>query len=309
VRKTTLSPPVNWPAPAQKLYWDYVQGRSLRLKHYRAEQIRLDRFLRYQAEQGYAFTEFPAALIERYLAQFSRFYWAKWVSLVRCWAKFLFVKRAVLLPVHENIQCVKIRHRRRTILSYEQVMQVLNLADGHDPESLRDRAFLEMAYATGMRRGELRALDLSDIDLAAGAVHVGETKNRCHRRVPLTKWARHYLRRYLEEARPKLASPLSLNALWLKANGERIYIYLVPKRLAVVYKMRKILGFYATLHQLRHSCATHLLKAGASVMAVKELLGHRDIKSTEIYTRITPSHLLQAHQQHHPRNLPDWPQG
>lgn len=308
MRKTTLSPPVSWPDGAQELYWDFVNGRSLRLKTWRSEQLRLDRFLRYQAEQGFAFTEFPAPLIERYLSQFSRFYWAKWVSLIRCWARFLFLKKAVLLPVHQDIHSVKVRQRRRTLLSYEQVMQVLNLADGCDPESLRDRAFLEMAYATGMRRAELVALDLSDVDLAAAAVHVGETKNRCHRRVPLTKWARHYLRRYLEEARPKLASPLSLNALWLKTSGERIYLYLVPKRLAVAYQMRKNLGFHATLHQLRHACATHLLKAGASVMAVKELLGHRDTKSTEIYTRITPTHLVQAHQEHHPRNLPTWPQ-
>ena len=65
MRRTTLNPPASWPARAQELYWDYVQGRSLRLKSWRAEQLRLDRFLRYQAEQGYAFTEFPAALIER----------------------------------------------------------------------------------------------------------------------------------------------------------------------------------------------------------------------------------------------------
>ena len=307
--KKTLSPPNSWPARARELYRDYVQGRSLRLKTYYSEQLRLDRFLRYQAEEGFGFTEFPAALIERYLAQFSPFYRAKWVSLVRCWARFLYRKKAVLLPIHQEICAGKVRSRRRTILSYEQVLQLLNLADGLDPESLRDRAFLEMAYATGMRRAELVALDLSDIDLAAGVVHVGEAKNRCHRRVPLTGWAKHYLQRYLEEARPQLASPLSSNpALWLKTSGERIYLYQVPKRLDVVYKMRKTLGFHATLHQLRHSCATHLLKAGASVLAVQELLGHRDTKSTEIYTRITPSHLLQVHQQHHPRNLASWPQ-
>jgi integrase/recombinase XerD len=280
----------------------------LRLKTYRSEQLRLDRFLRYQAEEGLGFTEFPAALIERYLDQFSPFYQNKWLSLVRCWAAFLYRKKAVLLPIHQEILSGKVRHRRRTLLSYEQVMQLLHLADGGDPENLRDRAFLEMAYATGMRRAELVALDLPDIDLAAGVVHVGETKNRCHRRVPLTGWARHYLKRYLEEARPQLASPLSSNpALWLKTSGERIYLYQVPKRLARVYQMRKTVGFHATLHQLRHACATHLLKAGASVLAVKELLGHRDAKSTEIYTRITPFHLQQTHRQHHPRNLPGWP--
>lgn len=308
MKKKALSPPSSWPTRAQELYWDYVQGRSLRLKTYRSEQLRLDRFLRYQAQEGFGFTEFPTVLIESYLRQFSPQQRNKLTSLVRCWVKFLYRKKALLLPVHQEICSGKVCHRRRTLLSYEQVMMVLELPQGDDPESLRDRAFLEMAYATGMRRGELVALNLSDIDLAAGVVHVGHTKNRHHRRVPLTRWALHFLERYLREARPKLASPLSLSpALWLKTTGERIYLYQVPKRLERVYKMTEKCGFHATLHQLRHACATHLLRGGAPVLEVKELLGHEDMKSTEIYTRITPTHLQQVHQQHHPRNLPDWP--
>ena len=261
----------------------------MRLKTYYSEQQRLDKFFRYQAEQGFVFYEFPDSLIQSYLKQFSPFYRPKWVSLIRCWLAYLYKKKVLLLPLHQDLKAKPHPPRRRTLLSYEQVMIVLELPLGNDPESLRDRAFLEMAYATGMRQGELVALDLPDIDLADGVIHIGEAKNRHQRRVPLTSWARHYLERYLRQGRPQLASPLSLNsALWLRTSGERIYKYQIGKRLTVVYEMRKNLGFHATLHQLRHACATHLLRGGASVVAVKELLGHRDTKSTEIYTRSRP---------------------
>jgi site-specific recombinase XerD len=187
-------------------------------------------------------------------------------------------------------------------LTYEEVCQFLRVFPLDDPLGLRDRAYLELAYATGMRRAELGRLDLAHVDLTTNLVHILKAKNCYARVVPINRWARHFLIRYLEEVRPLLTSPLSANALWLNRRGRRMHPGLVYLRLAKNYPLGKLLGFKVTPHQLRHACATHLLQSGAPLRAVQELLGHRDINSTAIYTHITPTHLKAVHDRCHPRN-------
>ncbi|MCW5872954.1 MAG: tyrosine-type recombinase/integrase [Candidatus Eremiobacteraeota bacterium] len=177
------------------------------------------------------------------------------------------------------------------MLSHEQVLQVLAIPLVTEPLGLRDRAYLEMAYGTEMRRGELHALELTDLDLNQGLVLVRKPKNMEQRTVPLTNWALHYLLRYLEEARPKLTSPLSLNALWLSETGRRMRLSGLGERFYKEYRAHKTLDFPFTLHQMRHACATHLLQAGASIREIQQLLGHRELASTEIYTHLTPTRL------------------
>jgi integrase/recombinase XerD len=185
-------------------------------------------------------------------------------------------------------------------------LQVLDLPPLDEPEGLRDRAILEMAYGSAMRRSELVYLDLADVDLATGLVSIRQAKNYCQRTVPLTHWALHYLRRYLQEARPQLASPLSLNALWLSETGHRLSKNRLGQRLMHVYMAEETLGFAFTLHQLRHACATHLLNSGAPLRDVQELLGHLHLNSTATYTHLTPARLRQVHRRCHPRNDPGY---
>ncbi|MBX3170752.1 MAG: tyrosine-type recombinase/integrase [Candidatus Eremiobacteraeota bacterium] len=112
----------------------------------------------------------------------------------------------------------------------------------------------------------------------------------------------HYLSLYLSQARPQLASPLSSNALWLNARGSRWKRNEVIPHLPKTYRWRETVGFHFTMHLMRHAFATHLLAAGAPLRDVQELLGHCSIRSTTIYTHITPL-ALQAQLGHcHPRN-------
>ena len=163
---------------------------------------------------------------------------------------------------------------------------------------------VEVAYASGIRRGELVNLDLADVDLASGLVSIRQAKNSDPTHRSPDPLGPALLRSYLEQARPQMASPLSLNALWLSQTGRRLDKNALGQRLMHLYMAEETLGFAFTLHQLRHACATHLLASGAPLRDVQELLGHLDLNSTAIYTHLTPQRLAQVHSRCHPRNRP-----
>jgi site-specific recombinase XerD len=309
-KRLSLQPPAGWPQRARQLYEEFASRLRQKLKHPRAHLAALHRFFPAQIGQDLSFRDFPAGFLQRYLAPKTDDACNSIVSALWSWMRFLYIRKELLLPLHEELAQYRRRSRgRRVLLSYPQVLQVLNLPTLDDAEGLRDRAMLEMAYACGLRPGELLALDLTDLDLSIGLVSLRRTKTDHQRNLPLTRPALHYLKLYLEQARPQLTSPLSLNALWLSANGRRADPGVLRKRLSKVYKARQALGFAFTLYQLRHACATHLLQAGASLRHVQELLGHRDLSSTAIYTHITPLYLQAVHQRCHPRNLPGFGPG
>lgn len=305
-----LQPLELWPPHARQLYQEFSLRRRQKLKHARSSLRTLHHFFREQQRQGLGFQEFPADFLHRYLASKGDSHCNHILSALSAWLRFLYARKQLLLPLHEELRPYRRRCRgRRVLLSQAQVLQVLNLPPLDQPEGLRDRAFLEMAYACGLRHSELLALDLGDVDLGTGLVNVRQSKNDAQRNLPLTSWALHYLRLYLEQARPQLASPLSSNALWLDSRGRRPGRSLLVKRIWEVYQPLEVLGFPFTLHQLRHACASHLLEAGASLRHVQELLGHRDLNSTAIYTHIQPLRLRQVHERYHPRNLPGFSRG
>ena len=298
-KKKKLNPPSAWPPHAQALYWEFQRKISQKLKSAHAYLLRLDQFFHYQEQAGYSFREFPQSLLGEYF----NLHGTRHVITLRIWLRFLFQRKELLMPLHTELNYPRPIYRRRAILSYEQVLQLLKLPPLDEAAGLRDRAFLELAYGTGMRHGELEALDLSDVDLHSGWVYIREAKNAYQRKVPLTHWAIHFISRYLQESRPLLVTPLSPpNALWLNALGKRFARHCMGQRLHGLYRVKKTLGFPLTLHHLRHACATHLLAGGASLRDVQELLGHRDIRSTQIYTHITPVYLRSVHERCHPRN-------
>jgi len=217
-----------------------------------------------------------------------------WLELCT-WLKFLYQRQELLLPLHAELGSSPRHHSTpRRILSHQQILRLLALPDTNLAEGLRDRAMLELAYATGLRSGELFRLDLGDLDLVDGSVCLRWTKTKVDRVLPLGKWALHFLHRYLREARPQLTSPL-----WLGKRGQRLHWSTFTGR---VHELAGRAGFHFTLYSLRHACATHLLQQGARLRDVQELLGHRKLGSTQVYTRITPTYLQQVHRRHHPRN-------
>lgn len=187
----------------------------------------------------------------------------------------------------------------KATLDVEEVEALMAVPDLSSPYGLRDRAILEVLYATGMRRGELVGLDLADTDLPRRWLTLRHTKNRWDRVVPMGERAAAWVVSYLERARPEIAYGTDPGALFLAGNGER----LGPKWLTGQvhhYIEAAGIGKSGSCHLLRHTAATLMLHGGADVRYVQELLGHRDLGSTHIYTRVSPDRLSAVHAMCHP---------
>jgi integrase/recombinase XerC len=171
-------------------------------------------------------------------------------------------------------------------------------ADDGSPVGLRDLAIMELLYATGIRVGELCALDVDDIDTSRRVVRVFG-KGRKERAVPYGVPAGEALKRWLDEARPQVARHGSGPAVFLGARGgrndQRAVRRLVHERIGVVDAPD------LSPHGLRHTAATHLLEGGADLRSVQELLGHASLATTQIYTHISTDRLRRAYEQAHPR--------
>lgn len=177
----------------------------------------------------------------------------------------------------------------------ERDVKTLLEAPQPGPCALRNRAVLELLYGTGLRRSELAALDVDDADLQAELVLVRQGKGRKDRVVPLGSKAGNALLLYLRHERPRLAG-----RLFLSVDGGPITAKAVEGIVAGAAK-RVCLGKPASPHRLRHSCATHLLRHGASLPAIKALLGHASLVSTQIYTAVDIDDLHSMIERCHPR--------
>jgi integrase/recombinase XerC len=168
---------------------------------------------------------------------------------------------------------------------------MLDGVDSSDPISLRDRALLEMLYATGLRVSELASLHVGDV--GRGDFLTVDGKGRRQRAVPVSRPARRALDAYLDRGRPALAGADAAGALWVGARGGPLDARGI-RRVA-----RNRLGTFP--HALRHSFATHLLEGGADLRAVQELLGHIELATTQLYTSVTRQHLKATYERTHPR--------
>lgn len=185
------------------------------------------------------------------------------------------------------------------ILSGQEVENLLQQPDILTFLGLRDRAMLELLYATGMRVSELVGLNLSSVHKDMKYI-VCFGKRAKERLVPVGEIALDFLNRYLEKARPQLVKDKEEKALFLNSRGGRLTrqaIWLLLKEHAQKAGITKEL----TPHTLRHSFATHLLENGADLRIVQEMLGHSDISTTQIYTHLTKKHLRDIYDKTHPR--------
>ena len=196
----------------------------------------------------------------------------------------------------------------RHILSIAEVEQVLNACDTTDPLGLRDRAMLEALYSTGMRRAELTGLRSDDMDLARGTVLIRQGKGNKDRVVPIGERACRWIEKYLYDVRPDYIEDVDGGMLFLAKHGEAMQ----AKQLSVI--VRKAIAeanlerFHdthpnAACHLLRHACATHMLENGADIRYIQALLGHADLSTTEVYTRVSILQLKAVHERTHPARL------
>lgn len=186
----------------------------------------------------------------------------------------------------------------RTLLAVSDIDAILHEAEPTTPAGLRDRAMLELLYATGLRRMELPALKRYDVDLARKLVFVREGKGRRDRVVPLGERAAAWLDTYLHASRPQLLAG-EIDALFVTDYGEAI----TPAWLAE--KVKRYMAFAGidrpgATHLFRHACATHMLENGADIRYIQEMLGHANLATTEIYTHVAIDKLQRIHAATHP---------
>ncbi len=241
-------------------------------------------------------TEHLVALRQRGLATASI---ARHLAAIKMFLRFHHQSGCLRRDVASLIELPKKWNRIPETVSYEQIESLLNAPDPADEYFHRDRALLELLYATGMRVSEATGATLDNLNLKVGFLKcLG--KGRRERIVPIGRKAILAVTLYLQHARPAMASPLSRHSLFLSRTGrplDRTNVW----RLVQKYALRAGLGKNVHPHTLRHSFATHLLAGGADLRAVQELLGHVDVTTTQIYLHVDESRLKEVHRQYHPR--------
>lgn len=225
---------------------------------------------------------------------------ARHIASIRAFHQFLI--REKVTEGDPSVHIDTPRHERSLpkVLNLKEVERLLDAPKGKDHYDLRDKAMLELLYATGVRVSELIGLNMGDAHLTMGFVRCIGKGNK-ERIIPLGRTATAVIQKYLDEGRPQFVSKKHKDeALFLNHHGKRLTrqgFWKILKRLTAEAGIEKEL----TPHTLRHSFATHLLENGADLRAVQEMLGHVDISTTQIYTHVTKTRLKDVYSQFHPR--------
>lgn len=224
---------------------------------------------------------------------------ARHIASIRSFHHFLILDKIVDHDPTVHIETPHPELKLPKVLNTDEVDTLLNTPDLTTTLGLRDKAMLELMYATGMRVSELVNLNINDVHLSLGFVRCLGKGNK-ERIIPIGKMATEALKEYLEKARPKLINQKNkTDSLFMNHHGQRLSrqgFWKILKQMAVKAGIEKEL----TPHTLRHSFATHLLENGADLRSVQELLGHSDISTTQIYTHVTKTRLKDVYNQFHP---------
>jgi len=225
---------------------------------------------------------------------------ARHIASIRAFHHFLLREKAVDHDPTVHIESPQHERSLPKVLSMEEVETLLDSPKLTDHFGYRDKAMLEMLYATGIRVSELIGLKIADVHLTMGFVRC-MGKGSKERIIPIGKTASDAIEQYLEKGRPKFISKKQRDdSLFLNHHGKgltRQGFWKILKRLAMEAGIEKEL----TPHTMRHSFATHLLENGADLRAVQEMLGHADISTTQIYTHVTKTRLKDVYTKFHPR--------
>jgi len=217
---------------------------------------------------------------------------------------FLLKKGEILYNPASDLELPALRRDKlRDSLKEREIKKLIEAPSGRTPLGIRDRAIMELFYSTGIRNSELRALEIEDVDFERQELKILHAKGyfgQRQRMVPVGKKALLYLEEYLRESRPKLLKEPSLRVFFVTKSGRALR---VEDPRDIVFKYEKLSGLkkHAYPHLFRHSFATHLLRHGADIRFVQEMLGHRSLDSTQIYTKIEISDLKKIHHKTHPR--------
>ena len=225
---------------------------------------------------------------------------ARKVAAIRSLFNFMVTEGIIKANPIQDVRSPKIGKSLPKPISISQVRLLLEQPSKvSTPEAKRDRAMLELLYASGMRVSELVSLNLGDVDLENGYVRcLG--KGSKERVIPIYEQAALVVKEYIEETRTQLVHKADEQALFVNLRGDRLTrqgFWQILKG----YAKAANLEIEITPHTLRHSFATHMLNGGADLRSVQELLGHANISTTQVYTHLTTEHIRRTYEQSHPR--------
>lgn len=256
-------------------------------------------FLTFQESEG---LPLGLALVRRYLGslharRLSRRTVARRLAGIRSFCKFLERDHLIGKSPLRLVRTPKAKRLLPKLFSLQEILLMIATTDPRTFKGMRDRAILELLYASGLRISELAGLNLPELDLVGGSVEVLGKGGRV-RLVPVGRTAREVLERYLDVGRPQVA-PLGETAVFLNRSGNRLSVRGVRRTVAGAARSAGV--DLTAPHALRHAFATHLLEGGADLRSVQELLGHRSLSSTQIYTHVAAQLMFDTYKKAHPR--------
>ncbi len=229
---------------------------------------------------------FKAATISRNIASIKAFY------------HYLINEGVVIEDISEDLKAPKIEKKIPEILTTDEVIRLLNQPKGDSPKEIRDKAMLELLYATGIRVTELITLKLSDVNMQMGYIVCRDSNKE--RIIPFGREAKAALAKYLEKTRTSMLVDNEGDLLFSNCSGQSMSRQGFWK-LIKYYAKKADIQSDITPHTLRHSFAAHLVENGADLRSVQEMLGHSDISTTQIYANMNHNHIREVYAKAHPR--------
>jgi integrase/recombinase XerD len=225
---------------------------------------------------------------------------ARVVATLRNFYKFLLLDRRLADDPAADLRAPRAWQSLPQYLSLEEVDALLAAPDVSTPRGIRDRALIELLYATGLRVSELVELKPADLNLDTGCVTC-TGKGSKQRLVPIGQHAADWVRQYLQDGRPQLLKGRTSGRLFINARGGTALTRVGFWKLLRQYARQAGVKSRTSPHVIRHSFATHLLERGADLRAIQAMLGHSDLSTTQIYTHVLEARLKQLYEQFHPR--------
>ncbi len=220
------------------------------------------------------------------------------LASIRSFYQYLYKIDMIEQDPTQNLESPKVEKKLPQILSTQEVELLLDQPKCVDLKGYRDKAMLELLYATGIRVSELISLNLDDVNLEMGFVKC--IKGSKERVIPLGSMAINSIKEYIKKSRSMMIQNPSEQALFVNCNGRRLTRQGFWK-IIKLYKNQAKINKEITPHTLRHSFAAHLLENGADLRSIQEMLGHSDISSTQIYAQLTKNKIKEVYQKTHPR--------
>lgn len=285
-------------------FLDYLKGeKNVSLNTIVSYNRDIKQFLHYLRGQNIDLKKVTVRELRNYLAYLkemnSRSSIARKISSLRSFFKFLVKKHNFPSNPAVIIFSPKLDKKLPVFLDKDEIVELIETPDVNTPLGKRDRAILEILYATGMRVSEIVSLNIWDIDLNSEEIKV-LGKGSKERIVVFGRKAQEALKEYIMQGRNELLKEKEEETLLINRFGTKLTVRSVQR---MVNKYVKILGNRKkiTPHSLRHTFATHLLEGGADLRSVQELLGHSSLSTTQLYTHITKERLKKVYEQAHPR--------